>query len=155
MTSTLTSHAKAEQGFTLVELLVVIMVLSILAALGMGAFLRQKQKGQDGAAKSNARNLVSQMHSCFEEEDGFVGCTVLLTPGVTNLPVGVGPGLVRVATESSSGYTIEATSKAQSGGFPHRFTITYDQNGGATHTCAPAGAGGCPEDLDADGLGEW
>lgn len=146
---------RQEQGFTLMELMVVILVIAILAALALPAFLHQQQKGQDGAAKSNARNLVSQMHSCFEEEDGFVGCTGLLTTGVTNLPIGAGPGRVRVTAESLTGYTIEATSKAITGSDNHVFTISWDQATGARHSCLPADEGGCPADVDSDGRGDW
>jgi type IV pilus assembly protein PilA len=52
-------RGRGDEGFTLVELMVVVLVLAILMAIAIPTFLGARDRGQDRAAQSTARNALT------------------------------------------------------------------------------------------------
>lgn len=62
-----------EKGFTLVELLVVVIIIAILSAIAIPTFLGQRSKAQDSAARSLVRNAATAAESYYSDGATYTG----------------------------------------------------------------------------------
>ncbi len=152
MLTTLRARAQREEGFTLIELLVVILIIGILAAIAIPSFLNQKGKGEDTAAKSNARAAATALETYYTDNSNYscgtsAECVTKLRAIEPELPAS---GLT--ITQGAATYTVAAASSPSGRTFSVQKTST-----GTTRPCsvpANTNAGGC-KNPDANGAGTW
>jgi prepilin-type N-terminal cleavage/methylation domain-containing protein len=150
--SFLRARIQNERGFTLIELLAVTAIIGILAAISLPAFLGEQNKGHDADAKSNVRNVVAAVESCFTEKGDYASCDTYDEFAATDTKPGAEltdattkkKGAVSV-TGDADAYTVTAYSKSNT-----EFSVTKAADGSSTRTCSDPGEGGC-----TSGTGVW
>jgi type IV pilus assembly protein PilA len=143
MINRLRVRAQSESGFTLVELLVVMLILGLLAAIAIPAFFNQRTKAQDSEAKSTAKTAQTALETYATDNNGsYAGATQarLKTIEPTLSSATSGANAITTLTVADSSYTITVTSESG-----NTFSIIRATDGSLTYPCTPAaGGGGCP-----------
>jgi type IV pilus assembly protein PilA len=73
---------RGEEGFTLIELMVVVLVIAILLAIAIPTFLGARKRAQDSVAKTSLRNALSAANVMFTDAQTFATATESATTGL-------------------------------------------------------------------------
>ena len=71
MLEKLRARRQSEEGFTLIELMVVVLIIAILLAIAIPSFLGARGKAQERAAQSNARNALTAEKTYYTDNQVY------------------------------------------------------------------------------------
>jgi type IV pilus assembly protein PilA len=144
-----------EAGFSLIELLVAMIILGLLAAIAIPAFISQRDKADDAKVKSEARAMATAIETCATDtQDGdFDDCDIDALRAIEP----VIPADADVPTHSGDIYVVMSSPSESTGNL---FRIRKEA-GETTRSCtigASGDAGGCntpSADPDPGDTGTW
>ena len=138
MIQKLRERSTNEGGFTLVELLVVMLILGLLAAIAIPSFFNQRDKAKDADAKAHVRTAQTAIETYATDNDGsYAGATPLILQGIET---SLNDANALAVTSSANDYTVEADANDTG----NHFEISRLATGVLDSDCTTQGQGGCP-----------
>jgi type IV pilus assembly protein PilA len=145
MVQKLRQRAHGEGGFTLVELLVVMLILGLLAAIAIPSFFNQRDKARDADAKADARTAQTAIETYATDHNGSYANAD--ADALRAIEATLNDADFEVQSQAED-YTITATSSTG-----NTFTITRNSEGQTSFDCETENEGGCPSGGDWGGTG--
>jgi type IV pilus assembly protein PilA len=134
-------HSLNEKGFSLVEVLVVILIIGVLAAIAIPSFVSQKDKAGDAAAKSYVRTLRTAEEAQLSDSGAYtndLNKLKAIEPTLADRPDGTTDPTLTVSGSPADAFTIAV--KAASG---VTYSLARTSSGAVTRSCDKPGTGSC------------
>ena len=110
--NSLKSRKDAEEGFTLIELMVVVLIIAILIAIAIPTFLGARERAQDRAAQSDLRNGLTAEKVYYTDSEAYTTTVADLQDIEPSLDWGTAPSVTVSAVPHPQVVCLSQTSKS-------------------------------------------
>jgi type IV pilus assembly protein PilA len=111
----LKSRRDDEEGFTLIELMVVVLIIAILIAIAIPTFLGARQRAQDRAAQSDLRNALTAEKTFYTDGESYTAATASMVAIEPSLKWGTDNTVGPVVTVNAAGSIVCIERQSKSG----------------------------------------
>ena len=139
MLEKLRAKRNEESGFTLVELLVVMLILGILAAIAIPSFFNQRDKAKDADAKAAARTAQTAVETYATGNGGSYAGLDATGADLKEIEETLSTKTIAV-TSTDDTYTVTVDSEVAG----QDFSIERTGTGSILFDCNTEGEAGCP-----------
>ena len=95
---------RAESGFTLIEILTVLVILSVLSAIAVGEVFKYTNRARQSTAQSNLRSALIAVATYYDDAGSYAGMTETM---LRSYDGGLAPGIT-VISASATTYCIRS-----------------------------------------------
>ena len=152
--------AKSEEGFTLIELMVVVLIIAILIAIAIPTFLGAQNRARDRAAQSDLRNALTAAKTVATDSAGLFTGISAATLGAAESALTFGGADGTDGTATTVGWDVDTAatpdvlvlSTISDSGTAYAVRVTSD---GATTYCSAAAVADIADTADTCSGTSW